>query len=70
MSTSVISLSKLRRFNAPLASREHTSVNVPSIFWISVGLILILSVAVRFWNLGEANYWTDEALTEFRARAS
>lgn len=37
--------------------------------WLGVGLIVLIALMLRWWNLGTANLWTDEALTELRAQA-
>jgi hypothetical protein len=34
-----------------------------SIKWLLFGLVMIVAASVRFWRLGEVNYWFDETFT-------
>ena len=42
----------------------------PRFFWLSVTLILLVSLGLRIWELGEASLWTDEVLSEIRAQST
>ncbi len=48
-----------------ISSQDQASITQ----WLGIGLIVLIALILRRWNLGTANLWTDEALTELRAQA-
>ena len=49
--------------------RAEAATFYPAYYFPALTLILLASAAVRFWQLGLANLWTDEVTTALRVHA-